>query len=113
MVFRECTHGQPNTAPEKAFGGRVVIQYRNGKIIEEELAVAHAHCNGKRPFARANYEHKFDTLTAGLVQPKERTRFFELCERLPTVSAGELGQLNLQLDDELIDVTQRNSEGIF
>src|SRR5689334_24656277 len=41
---------------EKAFGGRVEIRLKNGKIISDELAVANAHPLGARPFVRSE-EH--------------------------------------------------------
>jgi len=108
---------------EKAFGGRVVINLKSGHLksghlksgdaLEDEMAVANAHCFGERPFARADYANKFATLTEGLVQPDEQTRFFALCERLPELLVDEVRQLNVQLDREQITHTERDSEGIF
>ena len=56
---------------EKAFGGRVVIELKNGETIEDEMAVANAHCFGERPFARADYVGKFSTMTKDIIQPAE------------------------------------------
>jgi len=98
---------------KKAFGGRVVIALKGGATCEDELAVAHAHCCGQRPFGRAEYLEKLDTLSAGLVQLEERKRFVDLCERLPDLSAPDVRQLNVQLDKQLVLGAERNSEGIF
>jgi len=98
---------------EKAFGGRVVIQLKSGEQIEDELAVAHAHSLGERPFGRAEYVNKFSTLTEGLIAGGEPTRFLNLCERLATLSAAEIAQLNVQLPTETVVPHERNTEGIF
>ena len=98
---------------EKAFGGRVVIELKNGETIEDEMAVANAHCFGERPFARADYVGKFSTMTKDIIQPAEHTRFIDLCERLPQLSVDEVGQLNVQLDSTRITHSDRDSEGIF
>jgi len=98
---------------EKAFGGRIVIQLKNGDTIDDEMAVANAHCYGARPFARADYVHKFATLTSNLVEPAEHERFVALSENLPKLSADEVGQLNVQLDPEKMTHTERDPEGIF
>jgi len=98
---------------QKAFGGRVVIELKNGERIEDEMAVANAHCFGERPFARADYIGKFSTLTEGFLDSKEHTRFIDLCQRLPQLSADEVGQLNVQLDPARISHSERDTEGIF
>ncbi|WP_313348625.1 MmgE/PrpD family protein, partial [Paracoccus sp. (in: a-proteobacteria)] len=48
---------------EKAFGGRVEVRLKDGRIITDELALADAHPDGARPFARENYVRKFLTLS--------------------------------------------------
>ena len=86
---------------------------KNGETLADEMAVANAHCHGKRPFARADYVKKFVTLTEELVDSSEHTRFIGLCERLPQLSAAEVGQLNVQLTPEQLTHAQRDAEGIF
>ena len=98
---------------KRAFGGRVVIELTNGELIEDELAVANAHPMGATPFTRDGYLGKFDALTEGLVTSDERARFFDLCERLPLLTADEVAQLNVELSAELIGATERNAQGIF
>ena len=88
---------------EKAFGGRVEITLTDGSVITDEIAVADAHPLGARPFARADYIHKFRTLAAGLVTDEEIDRFIATAERLPELAAGELDQLNITAAAGVID----------
>jgi len=110
-VWTERYH-DPDPA-RRAFGGRVAIQLNNGKLLEEELAVADAHPSGKRPFARPDYIRKFDTLTEELLEAAERASFLGLCDRLAELSAGEVSQLNLQLSKGVVQGTERDTKGIF
>ena len=98
---------------KKAFGGRVVIELKNGEKISDELAVANAHSFGERPFARADYKNKFATITDGIVEPAEQERFFTLCERLTDLTPAEIGTLNVQLAEGKVDSIERNNAGIF
>ena len=78
----------------KAFGGQVVVTLEDGTVIEDELAIADAHPLGARPFARPQYIEKFRTLAEGIVEKSEQDRFLDLVERLPILTADEVGQLN-------------------
>jgi len=80
---------------EKAFGGRVEITLASGETIVDEIAVADAHPLGARPFARAEYVAKFRSLADGVLEPAEIERFLELAQRLPSLSAIELGGLTV------------------
>jgi len=80
---------------EKAFGGRVEIDLADGSRIVEDIAVADAHPLGARPFARAQYVHKFRTLASGVLADSEVERFLELAERLPELSPAEVVALNV------------------
>ena len=61
----EWTRRYHSTDPDEiAFGGRVVVEMEDGSVIEDQIAVADAHPQGARPFARANYVEKFRTLAA-------------------------------------------------
>ncbi|MEY9852668.1 2-methylcitrate dehydratase [Leifsonia sp. EB41] len=80
---------------EKAFGGRVVITLADGRVIEDQIAVADAHPLGARPFARADYVAKFRSLAAEVLEEAEIERFLALAERLPELSAAELGGLTI------------------
>lgn len=79
----------------KAFGGRVEITLTDGTVIVDELAVADAHPLGARPFARADYIHKFRTLAEGILDDAEIERFLALVQRLPELTAEEIGGLTV------------------
>lgn len=97
----------------RAFGGRVEIELADGKTLADELAVANAHPAGRRPFARHGYIGKFDALTEGGIERDERSRFIDLCERLPQLTADEVQQLNAQLPPPAVESLERNQRGIF
>ena len=92
----EWTRRYHSTDPaEKAFGGSVAITLTDGTTIVDEIAVADAHPLGARPFAREQYTNKFRTLAAGTLEPAEIDRFLALAQRLPELSAEELGGLTV------------------
>ncbi len=80
---------------EKAFGGRVVITLADGKVVEDEIAVADAHPLGARPFARENYIAKFRLLAEPVLEQAEIERFLELVQRLPELTADEVRALSI------------------
>jgi 2-methylcitrate dehydratase len=82
---------------ELAFGARVEIIMKNGRVIEDEMAVANAHPNGARPFEREDYIRKFETLTDGVISRRESARFLEAAQNLVKLPAGDLHQLNVSL----------------
>lgn len=81
---------------EKAFGGRVVVTLKNGRVITDELALADAHPDGARPFGREDYKRKFLTLSEGVIAPAEQARFLAAAESLPGLA--DLSQLNFVVD---------------
>lgn len=109
--WTEKYHDQdPN---KKQFGGRVEIILNNGERIIDELGVANAHPAGAKPFKRADYIRKFDTLTSEIITKEERNRFISLCERLPELTAAELQQLNVQIPIDKLVNNKRDTKGIF
>ncbi|HVE21054.1 MAG TPA: MmgE/PrpD family protein [Acidocella sp.] len=82
---------------EKAFGARVEIFMRDGTKREDEISVANAHPLGAKPFERADYIRKFETLTDGLITVRESNRFLEAVQNLPRLPAGELAALNVAM----------------
>ncbi|MEJ1977625.1 MAG: MmgE/PrpD family protein [Acetobacteraceae bacterium] len=82
---------------ELAFGARVEITLEGGQTITDELAIANAHPLGARPFGRADYIHKFEVLTDGIVTTRELNRFLDAVQSLPDLAAGELHRLNVAL----------------
>ncbi|UQN31143.1 MmgE/PrpD family protein [Brachybacterium kimchii] len=88
---------------EKAFGGAVEITLRDGTVIRDEIAVADAHPQGARPFAREQYVQKFRSLAEGVVEDAEADRFLQAVEGLPDLPAGQLHRLSLRAADGVID----------
>ncbi len=84
----------------KAFGGRVVVVLKDGRVIEDELALADAHPDGARPFRRENYRQKFLNLSEGIVAPEEQQRFLNAAEALAELKPGDLGALNIAVSPE-------------
>jgi len=85
----------------KCFGGRVIIKMKDGSKIEDQLGIADAHPNGKRPFKRQNYINKFKTLTANIIDQKESERFLEDVQNLKEISKSELHKLNVEVVSDL------------
>lgn len=96
---------------KKAFGGRIQVVMKDGRIIEDEISVANAHPGGTSPFARADYVAKFETLTRSLITAAERDRFLDLATRLPKLTAAEVGALNPTIPTDLLTAPQR--KGLF
>ena len=96
---------------EKAFGGRVVVTLADGRVIEDELAIADAHPLGARPFRRADYIHKFRTLAEGVVAPAEQDRFIAAAESFTLLPAGDLTRLNFEVALETLGPAA--ARGIF
>ncbi len=97
---------------EKAFGGRVVITLTDGRTITDEIAVADAHPLGARPFGRAEYVNKFRTLASPVLEADEIERFLDVAQRLPELTAHELGELTIVARPGLIRA-ESNPKGLF
>jgi 2-methylcitrate dehydratase len=110
----EWTHRYHSADPnEKAFGGRVEITLKNGEKIIDEMAVANAHSLGATPWRRPQYVNKFKMLTECLISEAESNRFLKAVQNLTELKAGQLHELNVQLDAvELVNNT-RDQRGIF
>ena len=81
---------------KKCFGGKVIIQMKNGSTISGEINVADAHPAGKRPFKREQYIQKFKTLTEGIITSKESERFLKIAQNLKKLKSFDLKGLNVQ-----------------
>ncbi len=103
---------EPDPA-KRAFGGRLEIRFTDGTTLIDELAVANAHSAGARPFARADYIRKFETLTEGVIDPAEGRRFLDLVQNLPDLDADGVAGINVALDAANLVNNTRDSEGIF
>lgn len=97
----------------KAFGGHLEVRLEDGTRIEGELAVAHAHPNGRRPFGRPDYERKFRTLAEGIVEPAEAERFLARAADLRELPAGELAEVHVRAREGAIPGTEPDGRGIF
>jgi 2-methylcitrate dehydratase len=98
---------------KRAFGGRVEITLKDGTVVVDEMAVANAHSQGARPFARADYVGKFETLTEGQISSAESQRFLDLVQNLPNLTPEQVGSLNVVLDDAPLVNAERDEKGIF
>ncbi|PWU17855.1 MAG: 2-methylcitrate dehydratase [Verrucomicrobia bacterium] len=98
---------------EKAFGGRIVITFQDGRQITDEIAVADAHPLGARPFRRPDYIRKFEALTEDILSKKESERFLEAAQRLPKLLPKELPSLNIVLPTKKLTCARRDKRGIF
>ena len=97
---------------KKSYGGKVVIKMKDGSKITEEISVADAHPNGKKPFKRKDYINKFKTLTNGIIETSESERFLNDVQNLRNLSKSELQKLNIQVKSDLQKSTGSN-KGIF
>ena len=96
---------------KKAFGGKVIIRFKNGDILEDELERANAHPAGKIPFVRENYIKKFDMLTESIISKEERNRFLEVAQNLTKLDAAELLNLNVVAPENYL--IKSDLKGIF
>jgi 2-methylcitrate dehydratase len=107
----EWTRRYHETNPaNKAFGGRVEILFKDGSRIEDQIAVANAHPLGAKPFGRAEYIRKFQTLTEGIISPRESQRFLDTVQTLSGLPANVLSRLNVELEEKKL---ARGRPGIF
>jgi 2-methylcitrate dehydratase len=110
----EWTRRYHSTDPaEKAFGGRVEITLTNGETVVDEIAVADAHPLGARPFGREQYIRKFRTLAHPVLDADEIERFLELVQRLPELTAAEVGELSIIAKAGLLASAPEAPKGLF
>ncbi|MET8685209.1 MmgE/PrpD family protein [Streptomyces sp. NPDC004732] len=98
----------------RAFGGRAVITFADGSVVEDELAVADAHPAGARPFDRTAYAGKFRTLADGVVAPAAQDRFLAAAGHLAELTATGLDGLFPAVDTEAVAAYDaRLPKGLF
>jgi 2-methylcitrate dehydratase len=98
---------------KRAFGGRVSIRFKDGRVVAGEKAVAAAHPNGGAPWTWPDYVGKFTTLAEELAPAVERERFLALVRRLPELTAADLFGLTPVLPDGAVVPSAATGEGIF
>lgn len=97
---------------KKRFGGKALIKLQDGQTIQDELGIADAHPQGKRPFQRKNYVEKFRTLTKDFISREESERFLNIVQDLKTLKAHQLKELNIEVLDEFKNEIPQ-THGIF
>src|SRR5699024_8620028 len=96
---------------EKAFGAKAVITFKDGTVIEDEMAVADAHPFGARLIAREQYIDKICTLADGLVCHGEQARFLAAAEHVENLSV--LRDVSVWLTDEALAQAPQTPVGMF
>ena len=64
-----------------------------------------------RPFKRQNYIKKFLTLTDGILNKKESSRFIKIVQNLKKLKPGELNKLNIEVRKN--QIKKNIKKGIF
>ena len=95
----------------KSFGAKVVVTFKNGKKITEELDKADAHPYGLRPFKRKDYINKFLTLTKNIITKSESDRFLKIVQNLKKLKSGQINKLNIEIKKS--NLKKNNKKGIF
>ena len=70
---------------------------KDGSKIEDELGIADAHPNGKRPFKREDYIKKFKTLTVNMIDNNESEKFLNIVQDLRKINKSALHKLNIEI----------------
>lgn len=96
---------------KKAFGGKVIITMKDGRVLEDELERANAHPAGAKPFGRLEYLKKIDVLTNGIISKSERDHFVDFVEKLRELSSDDIQQLNIQVKASTLK--QATNKGLF
>jgi 2-methylcitrate dehydratase len=79
---------------ERAFGGRVEITMKDGRVVEGEKAVANAHPNGAAPWQAEQYRAKLARLAGPHLDAGAIERHWQACAGLSALDAGGICALN-------------------
>ena len=82
---------------QKCFGGKVIITMKDDSVVSEELELADAHPNGRRPFTRSNYIEKFKSLTDGIITISESRKFLRNVQNLKKLSSRDVQKLHIEV----------------
>ena len=82
---------------QKCFGGKVIITMKDDSVISEELGLADAHPNGRKPFTRSNYIEKFKSLTDGIITISESRKFLRNVQNLKKLSSRDVQKLHIEV----------------
>jgi 2-methylcitrate dehydratase len=98
---------------KRAFGGRMEIRLDDGSKVVGEKAVADAHPTGATPWSWPDYVEKFGKLAQDAAGSAESNRFLRLAQRLRSLSAAELRDLNPRLPSGSVVPDRPTGCGIF
>ena len=87
---------------DKHHGARAVITFADGRVIDQELAVADAHPRGLAPWGTADYLKKFELLAPEMVSNGERARFLDAALATASLPQGGLDVLGITADPALL-----------
>lgn len=96
---------------EQSFGGTLVIELADGRVIRDSKACANAHPFGLTPWKRPNYVRKLESLTKGLLSEAERNRFLALVDKLEGATSAQLSGLTPKID--LVALEKAKVRGIY
>jgi 2-methylcitrate dehydratase len=97
----------------RAFGGCVEITLEDGRVVSDELPVADAHPNGRRPWRWPDYVGKLEALTEGRLPGDEREAFLDRARRLAELGPDEVRRLNPPLPPGALRSDRAVGGGIF
>ncbi len=98
---------------KRAFGGKLIITLKDGRVIADERAVADAHPNGAKPWTWPDYAEKFAILTRDTLGEAERAQFLAVAKRHASLAANEIGQLLPALPTGAVVPSQPTGQGVF
>ncbi|MDN5926815.1 MAG: MmgE/PrpD family protein [Hyphomicrobiales bacterium] len=98
---------------KRAFGGKLIVTLKDGRVITGERAVADAHPNGSRPWTWPAYAEKFATLTHDVLGAAEREGFLARAKGFGSLPAGTLDALLPALPVGKVRPGEPTGEGIF
>ena len=85
----------------------------DGRVVSEELAVADAHPNGRRPWRWPDYVGKLEALTEGRLPADAREEFLDRARRLGELAPREVRRLNPALPPGTLRSDRAVGDGIF
>jgi 2-methylcitrate dehydratase len=97
----------------RAFGGRISVRMRDGRVIADERAVADAHPNGKAPWGWDDYVGKFTALVEDRLPGADRERFLAAVRRVSELAPGDLDALVPALPAGTVQPSAPTGQGIF
>lgn len=98
---------------ERAFGGRLVVEMADDSTIEAAKSAADAHPNGARPWGRSDFAAKLESLSDGALVDGEVRRLLALADRLPSLNAEAVREINPLAHEELVGPPRASGRGIF